>query len=260
MQRVRRTKKDFISVVIPAYKQEKTIAQNLSVVKKILEGIDCDFEIIVVVDGLNDKTFPNAKKIKSPKIKVLGYKNNRGKGYAVRYGMGRAVGTIVCFIDAGMDLDPKGIVTLLDYFKLYKADIVIGSKRHTMSRVIYPWSRRIISFLSQIFVKILFGLNVKDTQVGLKMFRKEVVRDVLPRLLVKKFAFDIEFLVVAYALGYKNIYEAPVEINHEFSASIISKNIMRELFRTLWDTLAIFYRLNLVKYYTSEDKGKWKNY
>lgn len=258
MGRTKRSKKDFISLIIPAYAQEKTIAENLRVVKHILEQLRCDFEIIVVVDGMLDKTFENANKIKSSKTKIVGYKNNRGKGYAVRYGMVRSKGDIICFVDAGIDLNLNAVPILLQYFKQNNADIVIGSKRHPESRVIYPIPRRIISFLSQIFIRTLFGLNVRDTQVGMKMFKKNVIEDVMPRLLVKKFAFDIEMLVVANRLGYKKIFEAPVEIHHDFAASIISRNLWRELFRTLWDTLAIFYRLNLVKYYDSGSKRRWK--
>jgi len=258
MGKLKGSKKHFISLIVPAYKQEKTIQENLRVIKRVLEHLPCSFEILVVVDGMGDKTFENAKKEKSSKIKVVGYKNNRGKGYAVRYGMVRSKGSIVCFIDAGMDLNPNGISVLLDYFKSYRADIVVGSKRHPMSKVTYSWNRRIVSLLSQIFVRLLFGLNVKDTQVGIKMFRKEVIKNVLPRLLVKKFAFDIELLVVAYYLGYARIYEAPVEINHNFGVSILSKDLWRELFRTFWDTIAIFYRLKLLHYYDDNNKRKWK--
>lgn len=258
MVEIKLNKKHFISLIIPAYRQEKTIQNNLRAVKEVLEQLPCSFEIIVVVDGMVDKTFENAKKEKSSKIKVVGYKHNRGKGYAVRYGMVRSKGDIICFVDAGIDLNPSGVLTLFRYFNKHNADIVIGSKRHPRSSVIYPQDRRLISFFSQLFIGILFGLNVRDTQVGMKIFKRAVVEDVMPRLLVKKFAFDIEMLVVANRLGYKKIFEAPVEINYDFTASIISANLWRELFRTLWDTLAIFYRLKILHYYDNNNKRKWK--
>lgn len=217
-----------------------------------------NYEIIVVVDGITDDTFKNAKKIKSPKVIVIGYQHNHGKGYAVRFGMAKTRGSIVAFIDAGMDLNPNGISMLLEYFEWHNADIIIGSKRHPVSKVNYPFERRAISFLSQAFIRILFGLNVRDTQVGMKFFKREVVKDVLPRLLVKQFAFDIEILAVAFYLGYRRIFEAPIELNYNFKKSIVSQSLISVLFRTFWDTLAVFYRLKILRYYDDSNRRKWK--
>ena len=209
-------KLNLLSIIVPAYKQEKTIKTDVEKIVQVMSQLHYDYEIIVVVDGLVDGTFKNAKKIKSPKVIVIGYQHNHGKGYAVRFGMAKTKGSIIAFIDAGMDINPSGLLALLKRFESYDADIIIGSKRHPESKVKYPLERRIISFLSQTFIRILFGLNVRDTQVGIKFFKKEVIENVLPRLLVKKFAFDIEILVVAFYLGYHKIYEAPIELNFNF--------------------------------------------
>jgi len=104
----------------------------------------------------------------------------------------------------------------------------------------------------------LFGINVKDTQVGMKFFQRKVLEDVMPRLLVKRFAFDIEILAVAYYLGYKRIGEAPVEISFNFTESIVSQDIVSAISKTFWDTLAIFYRLKILRYYDTGNKRKWK--
>ncbi len=98
-------------------------------------------------------------------------------------------------------------------------DFVIGSKRHPDSLVHYPPSRRVGSWLYQQFVRLLFSLDVRDTQVGLKVFRREVAEEVLPLLLVKQFAFDLEFLAVARALGYRRIREQPVTLEYRFTGS-----------------------------------------
>lgn len=250
--------KHLVSVIIPAYRQEKTIRKDIQRVQKVLRHLHTDFEIIIVVDGMVDKTFEEAKKVSTKGIKSVGYKTNKGKGYAVRYGMARSKGNIIGFIDSGMDLNPKGLSILIDQLEREKLDIVIGSKRHEKSNVVYPMPRKIVSVLSQIFIRILFGLNVKDTQVGMKFFRREVLEDVLPRLLVKRFAFDIEILVVAFYLGYKKIAEAPVEIEFNFDGSIVSQNLLNSVLRTFWDSLAIFYRLKILHYYDDENKRKWK--
>ncbi len=242
----------FLSVVIPAYKQEKTIIKDLESIKAVLDRIRYDYEIVVVVDGRVDRTFEKAKKVKSNKIKVVGYKSNRGKGYAVRYGMARTEGDVIAFIDAGMDLDPNGLSMLLEHFEWYRADIVVGSKRHPVSQVDYPWQRKILSWGYQLLVKI------RDSQVGMKIFRRKVLEDVLPRLLVKTFAFDIELLAVARRLGYIRIYEAPIRLKWSRERSVLSKSLWRTLARMLWDTLAVFYRLKILHYYDDNNKRKWR--
>jgi len=250
-----------LSVVVPSYKAEKYIEKNLLDIKRELDRIGRKYEIICVVDGRVDKTYEKAKKVakKYPKqIRVADYLSNLGKGHAVRYGMARAKGDIVGFIDAGHDISPYSISILLEHFKWYEADIIIGSKRHPASKVDYPWQRKIVSFVYQMLVRILFGLNVRDTQVGVKFFRREVLEKVLPRVLVKEFAFDIEMLSVANYLGYKKIYEAPIELNMSFKgSSVVSKGFARTVFKMIRDTVAVFYRLRILNYYDYKNRKGW---
>lgn len=238
-----------ISLIIPAYKQEKTIVSNIKNLEKVLSSLSYKYEIIVVVDGFLDNTFKNAKHVESSKVKVLGYEKNHGKGYAVKYGMLRAKGDVIGFIDAGMDINPSGISLLLDLMSFRDADIVIGSKLHNESQIKYPFARRILSWGYRTLTRVLFDLDIKDTQVGLKFFRKRVVKDVFPRLLVKQFAFDIEVLAVSYARGFKKIYEGPVKLDFSGISSITSTNFWKIILYMLWDTFAVFYRLKVRKYY-----------
>lgn len=253
-----------LSVVIPAYRAEDTIEKTLLKVKDVLDDIRYGYEIICVVDGTRmDRTFERATRFsrKFPKkVKVIGYKDNLGKGNAVRFGMARADGKIVGFVDAGLEIDPNGISMLLEHFEWYKADVIVGSKRHPASKVIYPWQRRVISFGYQMIVRMLFGLNVRDTQVGIKFFRREVIEKILPRLLVKAFAFDIEMLSVANYLGYRRIYEAPIELKMKFSgeaSTIASKGFIRTSWLTFLDTLAVFYRLKILRFYDYSNRKNW---
>ena len=94
-------------------------------------------------------------------------------------------------------------------------------------------------------IRLLFQLGVQDTQTGLKLFRREVLESVLPRLAVKQFAFDLELLVVARHLGFTRIGEAPIELAYQFSSTISP----RAVYKILWDTAAIFYRLHVTRYY-----------
>lgn len=254
MKKKEKIKNNLISIIVPAYKQERNIEKDLLRIENVMNQLRYSYEIIVVVDGNIDKTLENARKIKSPQIIVTGYEMNHGKGFAIKYGMNRSRGNIIGFIDSGMEINPNGLSMLLEHFEWYNADIIVGSKRHPVSKVNYPISRKIISFFSQIFVHMLFGLTVRDTQVGIKFFKRKVIEDVMPRLLVKKFAFDIEILAVANHLGYKRIYEAPVELNLNFSESIVSQNLFKFLILTLIDTLAIFYRLKILRYYNRSKK------
>lgn len=250
-------KEHLISLIIPAYKQEKTIVKDLIRIKDVLEKIRYDYEIVVVIDGKEDRTFDKAQKFAGPKIRVVGYEKNHGKGYAIRFGMVRTRGDIVAFIDAGMDLDPNGLSMLLEHFEWYDADIIVGSKRHPVSQVNYPWQRKVLSWGYQMLTRILFGLNIRDTQVGMKFFKRKVIEDVLPRLLVKQYAFDIEMLAVAHRLGYKRIYEAPIRLDWDLKGSILSKSLWRILYSMLWDTFAVFYRLKILRYYDEGNKRKW---
>lgn len=237
-----------ISLVMPAYKQEKTIIKDVRNISRILSGLPYRHEIIIVVDGNVDNTFKKLQKIKSRKIKVFGYEENKGKGFAIKYGFEKSRGDIIGFIDAGMDLDPSEISIMLSIMEWKNAHIVIGSKLHPDSKVNYPRSRKILSWGYRQIVKLLFDLEIKDTQVGLKLFKGKVAKDVFPRLIVKNFAFDIELLAVAKMLGYKKIYETPVKLKFK-QGSIKSSNFWRVIFFMLWDTLAVYYRINIIKYY-----------
>src|SRR3990167_10718395 len=178
------------SLVIPCFKQEKTIEENLKRVEKTLKTLPLDYEIIVVIDGGLDKTDEIVRKLskKNKKIVLLENKINYGKGFSVKYGVQKARGAVIGFMDAGLDIDPSGILILLNFIKLHEADIVVGSKTHPDSEVKYPLYRRLISLGGRFVTQFLFLFSVLDTQVGLKFFKRKVAKDVFPRLLVKKFA------------------------------------------------------------------------
>lgn len=252
----------FLSVIVPAYKAERFIEKSLRQINKVLASQEYLYEIICVVDGRVDKTYEKARFIakKDPiHIKAVGYLTNLGKGHAVRFGMAKAKGNIIGFIDAGFDINPIGLSILLEHFKWYEADIIVGSKRHPASKGNYPWQRRVLSFCFQILVRTLFGFKIKDTQVGLKVFRREVLEKVMPRLLVKAWAFDVEMLAVAYYLGYKRIFEAPVELKIEFGGTSIltSKGFFKFALGMIIDTLAVFYRLKILRFYDSKNSKNW---
>lgn len=242
-------KAKLLSLVVPAYKQEKTIVKDVQNLDKALSTLPYDYEILVVEDGFLDTTTQKLTRLKNPHLKVLGYPKNHGKGYAVKYGMLKAQGDIIGFIDAGMDLDPSEISVALDLMNWNNADIIIGSKLHPESKVNYPLWRKILSWGYRTLAHLLFGFEVKDTQVGMKFFKKKAAHDIFSRIIIKRYAFDIEVLAVAEKLGYTRIFEAPVKLNFSQASSITSKSFWRVIFWMLWDTAAVFYRLRILRYY-----------
>lgn len=240
-----------LSVIVPIYKKEKTIIHELENIYQTLKLTPYKFEIIGVVDGTNlDNSESEAKKLKHKSIKIFGYPTNKGKGQAVRYGMQKAKGDIIMFIDSGGDIHPQGLIMLLEHMKWYDADIIVGSKTHPASKVSYPLSRKILSKGYFYFVKTLFGIKISDTQTGIKAFKRKVLEKVLDKLVVKRFAFDIEILAVAYRYGFRKIYEAPVEVNLDFSSSTIGGLFTNNgIWNFVADTLAVWYRMKILHYY-----------
>jgi glycosyltransferase involved in cell wall biosynthesis len=235
-----------ISVILPAYNEEDKIEDVINETVKALDRITDSWEIIVVDDGSKDLTFAIAKEFakNDGRVRAISYGKNMGKGFALKYGFEHSRGDLIVFMDADLDLHPKQIKKFIEIMEKEKADVVVGSKRHPESKVNYPLKRRILSDVYFLIVKVLFNLNVRDTQVGLKLFKREVLRDVMPRILVKRYAFDVEVLANAVRKGYK-IVEAPVELNFGFSSNVNWK----EIWKMFVDTLAIAYRMHIRRYY-----------
>jgi glycosyltransferase involved in cell wall biosynthesis len=240
-----------LSVIIPAHKQARTITGDLKHIHQVLRQSPLPFEIIVVIDGSLDSTYKKAKKFAQNKKNVTTHllKTNQGKGHAVRYGFTKAKGDLVAFIDAGREIDPNSLSLAIEHLNWYKADVIIGSKRHLASKVNYPLERRILSFGYQKLVKLLFGLKLTDTQVGLKLFKRQVLKKVLPRLVVKRYAFDIEMLAVAHSLGFTRIYETPIKISFK-ADQLTDAATLKTISSMLYETIAVFYRLKILRYYS----------
>jgi glycosyltransferase involved in cell wall biosynthesis len=234
-----------LSVVVPAYREGRRIYNNLSRLISELEKLSVSYEIVVVSDGNTDTTVREARRLESPTVKIFHYPMNIGKGFALSCGVDQSVGDLVTFIDADMELDPATIGRFIEIMQADDCDAVIGSKRHPESKVSYPAFRRLQSALYQMLIRLLFNLDVRDTQTGLKLFRRRVLQEALPLLAIKRFAFDLELLVVAGHLGYKKICEAPIQLEYQFESTVN----LASAWNVLWDTAAIFYRLRIMRYY-----------
>ena len=247
-----------VSIIMPAFNEGQHIISSIEETAKTFDEFGCPWELIVVDDGSPDNTFELANSLvgKYPG-KLIVKKNafNIGKGRALKRAIHFVTGEYVILLDADLDLHPLQAQTLFDIMRIDNADVVIGSKMHPNSVVNYPLERRIISLGYYLFVKFLFGLPCHDTQTGLKLFKTKVLRDVYPRILVKKFAFDLEVLVNAHHLGYK-ITEAPIVLRQQRKYGRIGAS---SIYATWLDTLAVWYRMYILKYYDNIDSHRRKN-
>jgi glycosyltransferase involved in cell wall biosynthesis len=243
-----------LSIIIPAYREERSIRQTVERIVEVYDRLPYSYEVLVVVDGSPDQTAAEAKKVNSQNVKVYEYSPNQGKGYAIKYGVEKAIGKIVTFTDAGGDFNPEQFDKYVSLMELFDADIVIGSKRHPASRVNYPLVRRIYSRCYQLLIRLLFGLKVTDTQTGLKFFKSNVAKTIFPKALVKQYAIDLELLVIAQQYGFKRIFEAPVEL--EFNTEGGGAATIRAIWKMFVDTLAVFYRSRILNYYQQSNQDK----
>ncbi|MBU0708911.1 glycosyltransferase [Patescibacteria group bacterium] len=246
-------KNDFkkISVIIPAYNKGPHLKQCLKLLTKELERLPYNYEVIIVNDGSQDNTLKKALEYvnssRQQHFRIISYPLNVGKGFAICYGSTKATGDPVIFFDADLDIHPRQIHLLIEYLVHHDADIVVGSRRHPDSQTNYPLSRRIMSQTYQYLTRLLFQLNIRDTQLGLKVFRKKVLDEIIPKLTIKKWTFDVELLVAAHQNGFTKIIEAPIVLTHQPIGSTVG---LSAIFNSLKDTAAIFYRDKICKHYT----------
>ncbi|MDY6932113.1 MAG: glycosyltransferase [Halobacteriota archaeon] len=234
-----------ISFVVPAYNEGEKIYDNITECENTLTGLNFDYEMIVVNDGSQDDTYEEAKRVKSERVKVVGYPDNRGKGYAILHGIRQAKGDLITFFDADLDLNPKQIKTFIEYMEKREADVVIGSKRHPLSDIDYPIGRRFFSKGYNLMLKTMFNMTLSDTQVGLKLFKREVLEEIAPIMHVKRYAFDVEILANASRLGYR-IVEAPIVLNFQRSMKW-GRIRAKDIFCMAVDTTAVAYRFHILR-------------
>jgi glycosyltransferase involved in cell wall biosynthesis len=238
-----------LTLIVPVYNGASYAAGNVREIVRTLETLDEPFEVLVVCDGSTDGTRTEVEGIGDPRVRVLHYERNHGKGHAICVGTAHACGRLVGWLDADLDIHPRAIVEGVRMFEHAEIDAVIGSKRHPESRVDYPPLRRLLSWGFHLLVRLLVQVNVRDTQVGAKVFRRELLEVAVPLLLIKQYAFDLELLAVGVEFGFDRIEEMPVRLDYRFAGTGINTQAVRRMFV---DTLAIAYRIHLCHWYVRQ--------
>ena len=200
----------YLSIIIPAYNEEKKIARDIEAVYKLFNENKIDGELVIVNDGSKDQTYKVASdfKEKYPCLRVLTYERNRGKGYAVKTGVLNSTGENILIADSGLCVPFECAFSGLDLIK-QGYDVAIGSRRTSDNKVKILKKQPLYRIIgSKIFHILLKALNVipkgvQDTQCGFKLFKKSIAHDIFKKMFTEKFMWDIEVLRIATKKKYK---------------------------------------------------------
>ena len=207
-----------LSIVIPAYNEERRLPATLDVVFNWLDASPYgDAEVLVVDDGSTDATAAvvESRAATEPRLRLVQNPGNRGKGFAIRHGMLQAKGDWILFSDADLSAPIDELPKLLAAAQEQGAAIAIGSRALDRSLIGVHQSqwREMSGILFNRIMRVITGLPFSDTQCGFKLFRRDAARRVFPLQRLDGFSFDVEDLFVAHTLGIPTI-EVPVRWNN----------------------------------------------
>jgi glycosyltransferase involved in cell wall biosynthesis len=231
-------------VILCAYNEADVIEDSIEKVDNVMIKTGWNYEIVVVDDGSVDNTRERALKCRDEKnnnyVKVVGHGKNTGKGAAIRTGFAHAEGEFIVAIDSDLDVDPNLIPNYIEALKTN--DIAVASKWNPKSHTAMTSRRKILSFGFNALSRLLTGIKLRDTQTGLKAFRRTVFERMAPKFLVERYAFDLEMMSACNHAGFK-IIELPVNVHVESMVGF------KEILRMSRDMVEVAYRLRVKKYY-----------
>lgn len=233
----------YLSVIIPAYNEEKNIEKTVRSVFNYLKDRNIEHEIIVVTDGSTDKTNDIVRLLKTEisTVELVDFEKNRGKGFAVKTGMLKAKGDFRLFTDADNATTIDHIEKMMPYFKEgYRVVIAsIAVAGHKVAAGSEPVWRRIFGKLGNLFIQGMAVPGIRDTQRGFKLFIVEAAEKIFPKLTIERWGFDVEVLALARKFGYK-IKEIPVDWKNDPESRVS----LKAYFQVLLETIKI--RWNLI--------------
>ncbi|MBN1618176.1 glycosyltransferase family 2 protein [Candidatus Dojkabacteria bacterium] len=238
-----------ISIVIPTYKEIDDPIQDAKYkIQRLASklGNKTQFELIYVFDGVLTHSIIKQKMIRLqsaniPNVKILYNTYNKGKGFGLVKGMAHAEGKHIGFLDYGREINPDVIADQYDKLTKYGYDIAIADKYHKDSKFKSSIFRKIISsgfvFVSYLFVGLKFG----DTQTGAKLFKREVVTTILPKLTIRGYAIDVELLKASLDNGFNKVISTPVELHKNLDSGINPRTIIKVSYQMAIDTAYVGY-------------------
>ena len=238
----------FLSIVIPAYNEAQRIGKTLELIAHYLNIKHFPAEVIVVDDGSTDQLGELLRQAGAefPAMKVIRNERNRGKGFSVRRGVLEARGQFVLFTDADLSAPIEEANKLLDEIERAQADAAVGSRALQKELIGIHQSRlrenggRFLNLL----VRHSTGLKIRDTQCGLKLFRRASTRRAFELQRAEGFSFDFEVLFLIERMGGK-VVEVPVRWNHDPASKV---RPIRDGVRACVDLLALRWRAATGKY------------
>jgi glycosyltransferase involved in cell wall biosynthesis len=233
------------TVVVPAYNPGEAIVRTVQEILSAFDAAGHDVSVLVVSDGSTDGSDALVEAIKSPQVHHLRHDVNKGKGAALRTGFSAARTPVVGFVDADGDLSPRQLVELVRIQNETQSHIVFGSKRHDRSSIDASPLRRLSSRAYQLLVRYLFQLDIKDTQTGIKVFRRDVLDATLPVVREEGYALDLELFVAARSAGFGSFVEVPITLQRIGASTISSRSALRMIAHTL----RIFWRAKVTLVY-----------
>jgi len=221
-----------MTVVIPSFNPGSVVLETIGTLLESFHSAGIDVQVIVVSDGSTDGSVELISEANLPGVSQITLPRNIGKGAALRAGFAQASTRRIGFVDADGDIDPRQLVNMLRIQEQTGADIVFGSKRHSDSSVSISLLRTIYSRAFALLIRVLFQLDIADTQTGIKLYSRDVIAKTLPFLEENGFALDLELFVAARSCGFQHFVEVPVELRRTGGSTVSVKTVWQMLLQT----------------------------
>jgi len=237
--------KVFLSVIIPAYNEEKRISNTILDIDNYLSRQDYSYEILVVIDGAKDKTAQIVGKFVDlvKNLRIIDNQENHGKGWVVRRGMLEAKGQIRLFMDADNATTVNHFEKMIPLFEQGN-DLVIGSRDSkdaagAKQAVSQPFHKRLVGNLGNLVIQLVAVPGIWDTQCGFKALTAQAANNIFSRCRIDRWGFDIEVLAIAKKLNYK-ISIIPVNWINDPNSLVNWKGYLKtfgEVFKVRWNLM-----------------------